>query len=184
MSDQRQLITWLLKDKYHQSTEKLDFDQLAPELLHDLKRLQQGEPLAYVIGWVDFLGCRIDLSKKTLIPRPETEYWVEQAIRKVLNFPNYAPQKSLRVLDLCCGSGCIGIAILKHLPNVTTDFVDTDPNAVTQTEQNLQLNHCDQNRTHVFCAHLFESCSGEYDFIFSNPPYVSDSGEVGDETKY
>jgi len=70
-------IAWLIRDKYHGQK------PTATKLNSDLARLKKGEPIDYVIGWKEFLGCHIDLSKKPLIPREETEYWTEIAIFKL-----------------------------------------------------------------------------------------------------
>lgn len=176
LPDQIQLIHWIVKDKYHGLK-----TAASPEVQSDLKRLQAGEPIAYIIGWVNFLGCKIDLAQKPLIPRPETEYWVAQLIAEL---EPVAVKQSLRMLDVCCGSGCIGIALLQQLPNSTVEFVDIDPKAVAQTHINISLNRIEQKRVAVFLGNLFEQSSGEYDVIVANPPYVDLSGEVGEETKY
>ncbi|CAN5306053.1 peptide chain release factor N(5)-glutamine methyltransferase [soil metagenome] len=190
LPDKNQQIRWLLKDKYAWSDEKttaffnaLKFGQalpIEPKISHDLVRLEEGEPIAYVIGWVDFLGGKIDLSYRTLIPRPETEYWTGEVIKEIA-----APNDQLSILDLCSGSGCIGIALLTHLPNITVDFSDIDPNAVKQTKYNLKLNFGENfKHAEVYEGHLFDGLSGQYDYIVCNPPYVDLSGEVGEETKY
>lgn len=194
LPDLSQQIRWLLKEKYHWSTQEISqfldqFQQghkqsLSPEVTHDILRLQEGEPIAYVIGWVNFLGNHIDLSQKTLIPRPETEYWVETVINELRNGGAGSLEKPLRILDLCCGSGCIGISFLKAFPHATVDFSDIDPKAVEQTVINLKLNYIKEERSHVFEGNLFEHISGTYDIILSNPPYVDFSGEVGEETRY
>lgn len=201
LPDKNQQIRWLLKEKYEWSESKIaEFLQqltagktlpLEPEISHDLVRLEEGEPISYVIGWQDFLGCKIDLSQHTLIPRPETEYWVGEVIKEIESTREnpILLKKPLSVLDLCCGSGCIGIALLKHLKNISVDFSDIDPNAVFQTQLNLKLNFAKHGsnfseRFKVFQGHLFDLCSGEYDYIVCNPPYVDFSGEVGAETEY
>ncbi len=173
IEDKIRQIHWIVKDKYHGLKTVAD-----PSVQADIKRLDAGEPVAYIIGWVNFLNCRIDLSQKTLIPRPETEYWVEQLIGEL---PQTEP---LKILDLCCGSGCIGIALLKSLPESEVEFRDIDPKAISQTKLNIELNQIEKQRTAAVLADLFEGASGEYDLIVANPPYVSLSGEVGEETRY
>jgi release factor-specific protein-(glutamine-N5) methyltransferase len=173
IEDKIRQIHWIVKDKYQGLKTVSD-----PAVQADIKRLDAGEPVAYIIGWVNFLNCHIDLSQKTLIPRPETEYWVEQLIGEL------SSSKSLKILDLCCGSGCIGIALLKNVPASEVEFRDIDPKAVAQTTRNIELNQIEKQRAHVQQADLFEGASGEYDLIVANPPYVAFSGEVGPETAF
>jgi release factor glutamine methyltransferase len=130
------------------------------------------------------LECHIDLSFKPLIPRPETEYWVGNILHSHLQqvpFRFNRGETRINVLDLCCGSGCIGIAVLKHLKNVSVDFADTDKNALAQTTLNLKLNREDQdfaqdfsNAYRVVKSNLFQNLKGKkYNYIFCNPPYVN-----------
>lgn len=189
-------LRWLLTDKYQLSRqiameliEQLQRGAAAREVLQnvhnqlnaeqivdlesDFQQLVSGVPVSYLIGWIDFLGCRIDLSLRPLIPRTETEYWVEKCIGQLQQHSD----QSLHVLDLCCGSGCIGIALLKQLPNVHVTFSDIDPNAIRQTQLNLQLNHVPVSRWRTVEADLFSGVSAVYDLIVANPPYVSIFGE-------
>lgn len=151
---------WLLQEKYG--------GQETPEFFEDVKRLESGEPIDYLIGFFDFLGCKIDLSFRPLIPRTETEWWVEKAISQM------EPTAPHRILDIFAGSGCIGIALLKHLPNASVDFGEKESRFVAQIEKNLQLNDIAPNRARVFESDVFSNIPKiKYDFIFANSPYIS-----------
>ncbi|HEY9585027.1 MAG TPA: HemK/PrmC family methyltransferase [Candidatus Paceibacterota bacterium] len=176
---------WLLQEKYHGVE--------TPGYFADLKRIEGGEPLAYVIGWVDFLGCRINLSPRLphrrgqvrpLIPRPETEFWVERAISQIQTNYHVLTDRLIhgssrkdthaqkRILDMFAGSGCMGIALLKHLPHVAVDFGEKNSVLCKQIEENIALNNIDSARTHVIQTDIFSGITGSYDFIFANPPYI------------
>ena len=169
-------IDWLMRDKYP------DFlsnpKKYLASVQKDVKRLEAGEPLAYVIGWVDFLGARIDLSYKPLIPRVETEFWVEEALRLIPN-----SKIAIHCLDLCAGSGCIGLAILKHLPNSKVVFADNSPKAIRQAEKNLTINKIKKSRTRVIESNLFQNIKGRFDYIFTNPPYIPAGRELSVSVK-
>ncbi len=173
---------WLLKEKY--------FGKLTEKFYRDIKRLEAGEPLDYVIGFTEFLGCRIDLSKKPLIPRPETEFWVEKAIGEIKKFyPSTSSGQNLRILDIFSGSGCIGIAVLKNLllaqrslGEVGCDFADIDKKSLEQIKINLKINKIsrfshDREKNgikyRVVRSDIFSNIKNKYDFIFANPPYIS-----------
>jgi release factor glutamine methyltransferase len=152
-------IEWLLNEKYG--------GKKTAGFLADVKRLENGEPLSYVIGYVPFLDTKIFLDSKPLIPRPETEFWVEKAIKEMENKPG-----SLKVLDLCAGSGCVGVAVLKHVPGALVDFVEIDKSHFPTIKNNVGSNKIDSSRTKIIESDMFEKIEGVYDFILSNPPYI------------
>lgn len=154
---------WLLDDKYA-GIKTEEFEQ-------DLVRLKNGEPLAYIIGWVPFLNTKIWLDSKPLIPRPETEYWVEKFIKKLVEV---RPRPDgLRVLDLCAGSGCIGVAVLKAIPDAQVDFVEIDESHHATIRKNLEVNgQGSQVKGRIFGGNLFENITEKYDVILTNPPYI------------
>lgn len=154
-------IKWIIRDKYKGKT--------TPKLEKDIARLEQGKPLDYIIGWKPFLDCKIDLSYKPLIPREETEYWVEKVIS---NIKNNKPQKPITCLDIFAGSGCVGIAILKKLPKVIVDFAEIDNNFLKQIKLNLAANNIDPNRCCLFKSDIFNKIPNKYDYILANPPYI------------
>jgi release factor glutamine methyltransferase len=124
-------------------------------------------PEEYADGFATFLDCRIDLSRRVLIPRPETEFWTEIAIGDL------AKSGSARVLDIFSGSGCVGIAIAKKLPQIAVDFCDIDARAIEQIKINLKINNIDARRARIFESNIFENLPPkEYDAILANPPYI------------
>jgi HemK-like putative methylase len=149
---------WLLKEKYN-GIESEAF-------LADCARLSEGEPLAYVIGHIPFLNTEIFLESHPLIPRTETEFWVEEALKGI------GKEKPARVLDLCAGTGCIGVAVLKSLPLAHVDFGEVDENHHETIRKNIRENDIESSRTHIYGGDLFQNLHGQYDFILSNPPYI------------
>lgn len=100
-----------------------------------LERVDLHKPLSFIIGTQPFLGCEIRVQSPLLIPRTETEEWVQWWSTKYMRECQAAP---LRVLDLCCGTGCIGAAVLRHFPNVEVVGVDIEPLAVRTTIENYK----------------------------------------------
>ncbi len=157
-------IRWIVKDKYAGVGK--------PEIAEDIKRLKKGEPVDYIIGWKPFLNCKIDLSFKPLIPRAETEYWTEKAIigiKKQTRLKN----NTCYAADVFAGSGCIGIAVLKNVKNSKVDFIEINPKFIKQIKLNLKLNKISSKRYRLIRSDIFRKTKKKYDFILSNPPYVS-----------
>jgi len=177
-----QEIVWLLNEKYG--------GRLTEKAKKDITRLKNGEPVDYVIGYKNFLGCKIDLRYKPLIPREETEYLMGKVLGFIFqdtlgcpsgqprscprqNFakanhailPADAPEKQnpkpcLRILDIFAGSGCCGIAVLKNVPNSRCDFVDIEDNCLKQIRLNLKLNGITKKRYRVIKSDVFENIKG------------------------
>ena len=163
----KQEIRWLLEEKYE--------GERTAEAKRDIARLKKGEHVDYLIGRVDFLGCKIDLSRRPLIPRPETEYWVEQAIGELQRYKIQNTRYKIHVLDMFAGSGCIGVAVLKQIPETEVDFVEKEKKFVKQIQINLDLNKIGQKRYRIFESDVFSNVSRKYHFILANPPYIAES---------
>lgn len=148
----------------------LDFDKpLTPEELaayrQRIERRARGVPLAYILGHKEFYGRDFQVSEAVLVPRPETEALVDFALAHV-------PEKgSGRILDLCAGTGCIGISVALERPGLEVDLVEIDSDAAEVARRNVEL-HRVGDRVRVCVGDLFESTKGNYDAILSNPPYV------------
>lgn len=151
----------LLQEKYS-GTKNAAYDT-------DCARLKNGEPLAYVIGHIPFLDTTIALTSKPLIPRPETEWWTEHVIRDLAK----RTATALIGLDLCAGSGAIGVALLHAEPRITMTFTDSEARHLPTIQENLKRNGIDPTRATLLTGNLFESCTGIYDSIVSNPPYIA-----------
>ena len=137
-----------------------------PRLDDLLARRLEREPLAYLIGEAAFYRETYRVTPDVLIPRPDTERLVEEAIKRL--------PAGARFADLCCGSGCIGISVLANRPDLFCDAVDLSPAAVALTRENAERNGV-ADRIRAVCADLFSlpaELSG-YDAVLSNPPYVA-----------
>ena len=156
----------LIRDKY-------DGDASA-DLTKDLARLEGGEPLAYVIGWVPFMGLRIDLSSRPLIPRPETEAWTEDLIK---HLEEHFGKEPFTLLDLCAGSGAIGLAVLARFPQARVRFSELANAHCTQIRRNIAENGLDASRATVHIGDLFAAFPKDqrFDVIATNPPYVPEA---------
>lgn len=130
-------------------------------------RLCKGEPIDYILGYRDFYRERYKVSPAVLIPRPETELLVDFAVS---NIP-----RGERLLDLCTGSGCIGISTLKNTRETTAVLADLSRDALKVARENAEANgvlcRCEIAR----CDALREKVSGEFYAVLSNPPYVADA---------
>lgn len=134
------------------------------------------EPMDSLIGYTEYLGLKIPFNKAVLTPRQETEIMTDNIINE------YKGKENLEILDLCCGSGCIGLALSKHL-GATTTLADISDEAVDIARGNAELNHikCD-----IIVSNLFDNVTGQFDIIVSNPPYIptSDLLSLEDEVKF
>lgn len=127
-----------------------------------LRRRGEREPSQYIFGQVDFFGCDIAVGPGVLIPRPETEQLVDRVAPHV---------SSGRLLDLCCGSGCIGIALAKRHPELKVTLADISPVAIERAQANAERNGVE---VALACGDLVGPIKGEkFDWVVCNPPYIA-----------
>ncbi len=134
-----------------------------------LERRLKGEPVAYLIGEWEFYGLTLDITRDVLIPRPDTETLVERGILFARNLPEGA-----RVLDLCAGSGCIGLAIADNCPNTHVILAEWSEDALRVCRQNIRRIGLTRQADPVQVDALEPPprLLRDFDLILCNPPYI------------
>lgn len=134
-----------------------------------VQRRLAGEPVAYIIGEWEFYGLPLDLSRDVLIPRSDTEVLAERAIALAR-----AAGEGARVLDLCAGSGCVGLAVASQVPTCRVVLADVSEAALRLCKQNVRRNGLNARVTCVLADALESPSSSLWDFdvIACNPPYI------------
>lgn len=145
-------------------------DVIIREVQKGLDRLLSGEPLAYVLGEWEFYGLNLIVTPDVLIPRDDTVAVAQLAISQGLFL-----DKDPRILDLCCGSGCIGLAVASRVKDAKVTLADLSQKALNVAKQNAALNHM-TGRVRCFQADATKPAPaflGKFDMIISNPPYIT-----------
>jgi release factor glutamine methyltransferase len=147
------------------------FTQEQQELLeNDLQRIMAQEPWQYVVGEVDFLGSKLKVNPTVLIPRPETEEWVQNLIQK------HKKYDFKQILDIGTGSGCIAIALAKAFPQAKVTAIDVSDTAISLALQNSLRNKV--NIHFQTLNVLLWQPMQEWDLIVSNPPYICENEQA------
>ena len=133
-----------------------------------IKDLKKERPLQQILGYCEFLDVKINLNHQVLIPRVETEEITQRIIHENKG------RRNLKIADLCCGSGCIAIALKKAFPDSNVYAYDISEEAIEQSKENANLN---KEKIFFFKENIFENKekNQEFDIIVSNPPYVRES---------
>lgn len=134
-----------------------------------LDRRLKGEPVAYLIGEWEFYGLTLDVCRDVLIPRPDTETLVERGILHVRDLPDGA-----RVLDLCAGSGCVGLAMADNCPNTRVILAEWCGDALRVCRQNILRCALSQqvSAAQVDALEPPPRILRDFDLIVCNPPYI------------
>jgi release factor glutamine methyltransferase len=147
--------------------------------LEALDQLKNNVPIQYIIGETEFYGLPFKVSKNTLIPRPETEELVSLILRDT-NLK--VGEKSLKILDIGTGTGCIAISLAKFLPEARVRALDVSEDALNIAKHNAELNGVEVDFIHDDILNLGHaecvSESHQFDIIVSNPPYVRNLEKV------
>ncbi len=144
----------------------------------------QREPTAYIIGYREFWNLDIEVTRDTLVPRPESELLVEEALQRLSGNDEDPPSGgpgitvasrgaggTVRIADVCTGTGCLAVALARWLPDATVLATDTSEAALAVARRNADVHGVALRVTGVR-ADLLEGVDGPFDAIVSNPPYV------------
>jgi len=130
------------------------------------QRIEQRIPLPYLLGRAHFAGLEFEIEAGVVIPRSPIAELIDAG------FQPWLTRTPDRIIDLCCGSGCIGIAAALEFPDSTLTLVDIDPKALTLAGRNVARFDL-QERTELVCSDLFSALApAQFDLILCNPPYV------------
>ena len=157
-------------------------EEVCDKVERAVKRLLKGEPLAYVLGEWEFYGLPLHVNENVLIPRDDTVAVATLAIKQAIFLP-----KDPRILDLCTGSGCIGLAIASRIKDARVTLADISKDALTVAKKNIARNKM-TGRVSCIQANALNPAPaflGKFDMIVSNPPYItgSDMTELDDSVK-
>ena len=125
----------------------------------------QGMPIQYITNKQEFMKLDFYVDENVLIPQPDTEILVEKAIEEAKKIEN------VEILDMCTGSGCIGISIAKNIKNAKVTLVDISENVIEIAKKNALRNKVESQLTFIQ-SNMFEKVEKKFDIIVSNPPYI------------
>ena len=164
------LLEWKLgigRAEYFMDPDREIPDKAWMSLNEVLRERERRVPLQYLMGSCEFMGYTFEVDERVLIPRQDTECLVELAVEKIRQ--TLREQASCQVLDLCTGSGCIGISVKLLCPEAEVTLSDVSEGALDVAKKNA-WNLGASVRT--IESDLFENIQGSYDYILSNPPYI------------
>ncbi|MGZ3648270.1 MAG: peptide chain release factor N(5)-glutamine methyltransferase [Syntrophales bacterium] len=156
------------RTRFHIDRGQLLTEDEFQEFWRCIERRKRGEPVAYIVGKKEFWSLPFEVNKHVLIPRPETEILVEEVLR-ICSSPK---TRELRILEIGTGSGAISVTLAHELKNVQITATDISQDAINIASRNAQLNNV-ANQISFLLGNLFETVSGKFDIIVSNPPYIS-----------
>ena len=142
-------------------------DEVLEKFNYYLKLRKQNRPIAYILGFKEFWKYKFQVDKNVLIPRPETELIIEQALK---NLPRLSKKS---ILDIGTGCGCIIISIIKERENCKATAIDKSLKALKVAKLNAEMHHV-QKKIKFLNIDVDKYFASKYDLIVSNPPYIKD----------
>ena len=175
-----EFVTGITKARYYMDPDQSMDPEAWKKYKEYLEKRRNHIPLQHITGSQEFMGLEFLVNEHVLIPRQDTECLVELAVEDIRNRKtqnrcesnNTADQKNeqkVKVLDLCTGSGCIGISVAKLCPDTEVTLADISEGALSVAKKNAQ--NLDAGVT-LIKGNLFENIEGRFDYILSNPPYI------------
>jgi len=163
-------VTEKTREQVIAQRERYASEQICERMLLLTQRLLDGEPLAYVIGQWDFYGMKLTVTPNVLIPRDDTCAVTDLAIRQALFL-----ETNPRILDLCTGSGCIGLAIASRVKDAKITLADISKEALQVAKTNVTAQKLSGRVSCVQANALDKPAAflGKFDMIVSNPPYIT-----------
>ena len=153
-------------------------EDLVKEFKEDIFKLCNHIPIQYITNKQEFMGLEFYVDENVLIPQPDTEILVEEVVNICRGRSCACPHKNIKILDLCTGSGAIGISIAKNIENCEITLSDISSGALkiaTQNYNNIVGANCvrpQNNNIKIIQSDLFENIKDKFDIIVSNPPYI------------
>ncbi len=132
-----------------------------------LIEIVQGMPIQYITNEQEFMKINFYVNENVLIPQPDTEILVEEVIKISKDI-----DKKISILDICTGSGCIGISLSKNISNSYITMVDKSDKALEVAKINCDKNLSDNRNINIIKSDMFKNIKEKFDFIISNPPYI------------
>lgn len=178
----RSILCSLLKCQiaflYAHGGDELD-SGLAALFFEQIKKRSEGVPLQYITGIQEFMSLEFQVNGNVLIPRQDTEILVETMISEFSG-----QSRKIEILDLCTGSGCIGVSLSYYLKYSRVTALDISKEALDVAVSNART-HGLEDRIEFVQGNLFEKLTGKYDAIVSNPPYIpeADIGSLSIEVR-
>ena len=151
-------------------------EEITEKYKKEVLAIENGKPIQYAIGNVNFYGEIFEINENVLIPRFETEELVEHTVSYIKQFFT----EPVDIIDLGCGSGVIGLTLEKKVSTKSVDLIDISEKALEITHKNCEKHN---SKANLIQSDMFEKVEKKYDVIISNPPYIKTTEEIEDIVK-
>lgn len=169
LSNQLDLVSYILNISYDKAKTAYNHEISEDAVEKVINQLENHEPVSYITGRREFYGREFIVSHDTLIPRVETEILVEEVIKE------YKKSKNLEIIDICSGSGAIGLTLMQELDVSFLTLLDIDRAALEISKQNAGRFNINKNVEFICSDILNYTTLKKYDIVVCNPPYIAEN---------